>query len=519
MRIRIASHPPLPVLKAWFGIDDHAAATQTVLDLKRGLSEQLCAPGHQHLLLELEGFELLDESLCYQVLREGDLINIKQSSLAHGSNKRKSAAIALESAEEGRSNKRAKHTPSKDKDEPSSSSSSDESESSSETETESSSSDCESTTSSGSDSSTSSSSSDSPSVETTLPRTPISNNRLSSLAAARLGHFVPPGQGKASTRDRNRRRRVARKYKQASAHGSPAVSIPTQKTGTPKSPVPVPSVLVQAPQEPLMMMSLKNSNKRKGYKERLAGSSGPMKLVFCDPDGSRPRDASPERDSHSLPPLASLNSHKVKLPRLVPPSERMDLPANIFVTSIDVEADLWKRRPEAKKAVRSGVHDVNGRSEYVGKKQVAGFGNAVQFEEDVSLNYGDPEDTDIRKQTSNPQPLKVDWDAVELGFRSFPQTDPETLSVGVIVAWQALGIDPSTLTPAMLLHLGEIISVSEEAIEVRLLRRPNSAKTIGFGLRLTQDESVGDQDEPEVLRCRVDETKEWKLAQQPLTNV
>lgn len=76
MRVRIASHPPLPVLKAWFGIDDHTAATQTILDLKKALSEQLCQLGRDQsqLLLELEGFELLDESLCYHVLREGDLI-------------------------------------------------------------------------------------------------------------------------------------------------------------------------------------------------------------------------------------------------------------------------------------------------------------------------------------------------------------------------------------------------------------------------------------------------------------
>lgn len=78
MRIRIATYPPIPALKAWFGVEDHTNTGYTVLDLKKSLSlhlDVLQQLGSRHLLLELEGFELLDESLCYQVLREGDLIS------------------------------------------------------------------------------------------------------------------------------------------------------------------------------------------------------------------------------------------------------------------------------------------------------------------------------------------------------------------------------------------------------------------------------------------------------------
>ncbi|KAG8934354.1 hypothetical protein FRC01_003602 [Tulasnella sp. 417] len=466
MRIRIASHPPLPALKAWFGIDDHTAATQTILDVKRGLSEQLSVLSQhplQHLLLELEGFELLDESLCSHVLREGDLINIKQSSLAQPSKKRKSATTSLEPAEDDRSNKRAKLTlkPPEDTDESSSSSSSDRSESSSETDTESSSSESsdssESTTSSESDSSTSGSSSDVPSVARTFPQTSAGNRTSSSLVSGKLTplskHFVPPGQGKASTRDRNRRRRLARKYRSTSAHGLPAVPIHTQNApslGRPDTPntftftAPLPAPLaqpvpIQMPQEPLMMMSLKNSNKRKGYKERLTGSSGPTKLVFRDPHESRPPDVPLESDAQGLSPPASRTSRRPKVSRLIPPSETADLPANIFVTSIDVEADLWEQSPgskRAKKAVSNREKANSTRSDHgrTGNKEISGY--AVQCEEDVSLNYGDPEDAGIHKQIPHPQPPKVDWDAIESEFRSFPQIDVATLSAGAVIVWQ-----------------------------------------------------------------------------------
>lgn len=193
------------------------------------------------------------------------------------------------------------------------------------------------------------------------------------------------------------------------------------------------------------MMSLKNSNKRKGYKERLTGSSGPKKLVFCDPEASRPPDVPPEPEMGYLPPPTPRTSRKPKLSHLIPPSETVDLPANIFVTSIDVEADLWQQRPGTKRA-KTAVSNVNGadnrRSGHGGVSHEERTGYAPQFEEDVILNYGDPEDTNIREQIPDSQPRKVDWDAVESDFRSLPNTDVESLSVGAVVAWQ---VGPCTL--------------------------------------------------------------------------
>ncbi|KAG9020851.1 hypothetical protein FS837_007852 [Tulasnella sp. UAMH 9824] len=225
---------------------------------------------------------------------------------------------------------------------------------------------------------------------------------------------------------------------------------------------------------------------------------------------------------HHLPPPTPRTSRKPKLPQLIPPSETVDLPANIFVTSIDVEADLWHQRPGTKRAKTavSNADKVNNRRSGHGRvPHEERTRYAPQFEEDVFLNYGDPEDTNIPEQVPDRRPHKVDWEAVEADFRSLPMADVGSLAVGAVVAWQALGIDSSTLTPAMLLHLGEVLSVSEDAIEVGQFQRPNSAKTIGFGLRFGQDASIEDQDEPEVLACRIEDAKDWRLVQPPPTKV
>lgn len=130
------------------------------------------------------------------------------------------------------------------------------------------------------------------------------------------------------------------------------------------------------------MSSLKNKNKRKGFKNALNGPV-PAKIVFAEGDvslrgvpeeslsvdaddvlhfsgihvdASLPfQDADPETFTHTT---AAHTGGKHELPRLIPPSERYALgllPGNIVVTSIDVGDDLSKASRRRQRAV--GTYD------------------------------------------------------------------------------------------------------------------------------------------------------------------
>lgn len=82
MRIRIVTHAPLPSLKAWYPLDVAAlgdrAQAKTVESLKAELVAHLphvfLAVAPSTLTLELDGFQLLDDSKTQSVLKDGDLV-------------------------------------------------------------------------------------------------------------------------------------------------------------------------------------------------------------------------------------------------------------------------------------------------------------------------------------------------------------------------------------------------------------------------------------------------------------
>lgn len=243
---------------------------------------------------------------------------------------------------------------------------------------------------------------------------------------------VPPGQGKPATKDRNRRRRIARKFKSGEATSSEAEgtkilsSQPEIKASGSGKPKPTTDASSETPrvvnQQPLMMMSLKNSNKRKGYKDRLNGAQ-PTKLVFGSSQQAEP-EASP------LP-----------TPALVPPSQRSSLPSNIVVTSIDVEADLWgqpKRRPGGgQKDNRSNGHQSTGRKNgYLDPSQYYPNGTANTGDDaDVELDYGTADD--ILPTTKSTPVGPVNWNAIRTNFKNLSVVAyPATLSPGSIVCWE-----------------------------------------------------------------------------------
>lgn len=190
-----------------------------------------------------------------------------------------------------------------------------------------------------------------------------------------------------------------------------------------------------------MMTSLKNSNKRKGFKERQAGRM-PQKIVFEHGDSQ----GTTRLDVPVTPIRQPSTSQPQNLPRLVPPSERSDLPDNIVVTSVDVEADLWHagsgRKVKSCKSLpaagRQLPREIDTRHGYLDPKQYYGRTGYTE-EEDVKLDYGDEQEglgTISSDDLAQSSPL-VDWHSVEAAWTTFPfVTDPGTLRLGMLVAWQ-----------------------------------------------------------------------------------
>lgn len=79
MRIRLRSIPPLPSLKAWFELPSAMLSEEsTIKDLKQEVARKLLNNEKDtvdaiHILLELDDFELLDDS-SISVIRENDLL-------------------------------------------------------------------------------------------------------------------------------------------------------------------------------------------------------------------------------------------------------------------------------------------------------------------------------------------------------------------------------------------------------------------------------------------------------------
>lgn len=199
---------------------------------------------------------------------------------------------------------------------------------------------------------------------------------------------TPPGAGTPQTQSRNARRRKKRMHDKlavlgvkdapvAAAHKKAAVAARLQ----PDTHTPGPAISTAD----VPMASLSNKNKRRGFKQ--AAVSRAPKIVF---------DA-------EAPAPASVFTTVVPWARLVPPSERA-LPANVFVTSVDVEAGLRKKGKD------------KGRVECW-----EGAGEGDEEEEAVVLDYGGA-DEDKKKELDGDgaAELEVDWEAVEALFDSCP---------------------------------------------------------------------------------------------------
>lgn len=173
-----------------------------------------------------------------------------------------------------------------------------------------------------------------------------------------------------------------------------------------------------------MMSSLSNKNKRKGFKQAMSAAL-PKKIVFSTDDSIGAAEKLVEDDlPFSASGIADISTAAPDLfPRLVPPSELQAqglLPANIIVTSIDVEEGM---HPQRRKKQRADAHVP-----------------AVVEEEQIVLDYGAGDDL-IDTQREAPSPAdgdadRRDWFTVESRWRTLPRvTDASRLQVGSLLGW------------------------------------------------------------------------------------
>jgi len=213
------------------------------------------------------------------------------------------------------------------------------------------------------------------------------------------------------------------------------------------------------------MMSMKNKNKRRGFK-KTAGA--PSRVTFQDDDNVVVAPSQPQR--------------------LIPPSERDQLPPRLFVTSVNVEADMWPRDNEQKWDRKQK------------KVQRDAYGHAEE-QADVKLEYGEMPEEEGTTTASD-----VDFAALEKAWATAPVLgNRAALPIGSIVGWQELGINPATLTPETLLSLSRVVSSDDHGAVVVRLRRP------GLGMVSFAGGDVDTEEEEETVSWENIVQMQWRL--------
>ncbi|KAH9007269.1 hypothetical protein EDB86DRAFT_2870947 [Lactarius hatsudake] len=436
MRIRVLaeSQSGVPQVRSWFNIEQE----HSVASLKSSLCTSVSALRDARvqasdLVLLLDDFELLDDTAVH-ILRDGDLVCLRRRT--HPTKrkvevaddvprKRHRSSLNVNGTPQGHATKQGPSgngpSPYARKETSDSSSPG----SSSDTSSDDSSCDSESDSDTDSDStSTSSSSNDQP---TPLRPPPASYNQVKKSLRPTPAP-VPPGFGKPQTHARNERRRKKRLF-QRTTEAAP----PVPGNGSNAIPLGAAKPHVHTPE--LMMMSLKNKNKRRGFKN---AASVPSHVTFQDDDLRQPQ-------------------------RLIPPSERDQLPPRLFVTSVDVEAGMRPRDNEQKWDRKQK------------KAQRDAYGHAEE-QADVKLDYGE-----IPEEEGTTTALDLDYAALEKAWATAPVLKNTTaLLIGSIVGWQELGVNPATLTPETMLFLARLVSSDEHGMVVVRLRRPGLG-IVSFG--------------------------------------
>ncbi|KAL6304079.1 hypothetical protein BKA93DRAFT_733737 [Sparassis latifolia] len=520
MRVKIESVAPLPTVKAWYSVH----STSSVSEMKARLCSEL-QPFHgrvraQDIVLVLEDFELLDSSPI-DVVRDGDLIVVRHVPVV-SSHKRKASTD-----EAGPVRKRSKHpsntTPpppvpqaasrkpqlnvttkraairadaSSTSDSGSTSSSESESESESKLKSDSSSSNSDSDSSDGSSSSSSASArAGMLAVTKAKVGTPAERSAPATNKRTETPH-VPPGEGKPGTHNRNIRRRRKRMYERLAATAEPASVnaiplgskvhslVPSQRetTNLPRTEEEqsvTPSNEANAVPA-FMMASLQNKNKRRGFKNALAFGV-PAKIVFSSPEEVSADTARIDVGAaQDVLPFSRAQGNEVadairstRFVRLVPPSEKEErgqLPLNMFITSVDVEEGLPAKKRKKQSKVKAWEKDATTEDSYLPYDEP----DAALGADTMGASAGC--DSVAESQLSP----SFDRGIVEERWSALTKiTAPAQLQVGCKVAWKALGINPNTFTPEMLVNVGRVVSYEDQLVVKPL--EEHGAVEVSFG--------------------------------------
>ncbi|KAL1701060.1 hypothetical protein EV121DRAFT_294581 [Schizophyllum commune] len=493
MRVKLQCLPPLPALKFWYAVEG-----DKIEDFKKSLAKNVPGLGPAGIGLQvlLDDFELLDWQSTSDLLRDGDLLVVKRSEKAAPSTTTQTTTMPKPAA--GKKRKRSPSTSS------SSSNSSDDSSDSSD-DTSDSDDDLDSDDTSSSDSSSDSDSSDDEPPLVQSSKKPLKQPPAKKPAVATKPPTVtPPGQGKTTTRERNRRRRAQRLRQLQSGDdvemAPPPIALSTTNgipLGASKSTAAanVTNALAgsmwsemdfDAPLEDhsgslngfntplagapdyseLTMFSLRNKNKSKNFRKNLKMQvpAGPKRIVFADEVGatSQAQAGSSKDGGVSASKIGAATSndgaafskaqttrHQARLPRLVPPSERTDLPPNVFVTSVDVEAG-WE-------ADASGYrYDTSAYEQsYVEEADEEGSNIQLSYDDDDDPSNG----TANASTAAQPSPYPALAQSYASATASQPLASLAQLEVGKHVGWTSLELNAATMTPEVMVVIAKVVAV------------------------------------------------------------
>jgi hypothetical protein len=161
-----------------------------------------------------------------------------------------------------------------------------------------------------------------------------------------------------------------------------------------------PNTLLSALQiPPSIAANLQNKNKRKGFKQSMDGIAA-QRIIFED-------NVSTPNSGNGTAAAATVNGGESGFgsgtnirSRVTPPSEQTNLPSNIIVTSVDVEADYWPTHRE---------------DTFVGRKRQAD-------DEEHSYTYDDQ----IVQESENLNTSNIDFDKIESRFDDLSSVQVDT---------------------------------------------------------------------------------------------
>jgi hypothetical protein len=200
----------------------------------------------------------------------------------------------------------------------------------------------------------------------------------------------------------------------------------------------------------VVMGSLRNKNKKKGFKHSMAGPI-PRKIVFTDDE--RQRESNNIASAASKPGtrnedlglemnVTDLQSSSTRKPfsRLIPPSELQELgqlPPNMFVTCVDVGVGIMdfggsssRKKGRKRKGKGQDIYEYDW-----GQGQADGYEEDFHDNERMLLH-----DAAARNDTT---PLKpsgddaIDWSKAEQRWEtSVVVQSPEQIAIGALVGWK-----------------------------------------------------------------------------------